>query len=401
MADELADLVSKASKKYNGLVVGNIDDVVSDVNVISTGNIAIDTIIGIGGFPLGRSIELFGPPSCGKTTTALQSAGELQKTIIAGGDESRGIHADDVILFLDYEQTIDPDYAKALGFDMSHPSVLTTQPDTLEDGVNFAIAAIKTGRIRLVIVDSVASMNPSAKAEAEIGKSLPAVQAKLLKDFGLTMNSVLSNHNCSAIYLNHQVEVMSMGGPSRPGMGPRISTPGGAAMKYFASLRIQYTQIKTNKGMRLDPLTNSMQEYPISTDVKVKVIKNKVAPTGREAIVRVRFGRGFDNLWSSMQVLIANKKIVYSTGYFYFHNLADYGLVPEWMERAKTGQMRPFVRGEEHLYQIADQNPDWREGLIAVAEEVVKENSSAVSASYEEEGAPEDLSDDLEKIFSE
>lgn len=401
--DALEEILAKASKKYDGLVLGSADDVVQKVNVISTGNLAIDTIIGIGGFPLGRSIELYGPPSCGKTTTALQAAAELQQIIRSGGDASRGINADDRIIFWDYEQTIDLEYAKALGFDMEDKkTVILSQPETLEQGANATLDMVKTGRIRLVIFDSMAAMNPSAKAEAEIGKSLPAVQAKLMKDFTMNMNAVLMQYNCTAIYLNHQVESMQMGG--RPGMPPKISTPGGAAPKYFSSLRLQYVQIKQNKGTRIDPLTNQPQEFPISTDVKVKVVKNKVAPFGREAIVRVRFGRGFDNLWSALQVLIANKKIMYSTGYFYFHNLVDYGLVPDWMERAKTGTNRPFVRGEEHLYEIADKNPDWREGLIAVAESIVKDNIKALSDTTDVSDtgdgiAPEDLDEDLDKIL--
>jgi RecA/RadA recombinase len=335
------------------------------------------------------------------TTTALQAAAELQKIIRSGGDEKRGIGPNDRILYWDYEQTIDKAYALALGFDMDHETVLLSQPETLEQGTNLSIEVVKTGRIRMIIFDSMAAMNPSAKAEAEIGKSLPAVQAKLMKDFTMNMNFLLSKNNCVAIYLNHQTEVMSMGG--RPGMPPKISTPGGAAPKYFASLRIQYTRIRENKGTRLDPLTNMEQEFPISSDVIVKIVKNKVAPFGRSATVRVRFGRGFDNFWSAMQVLIANKKVVHTGGYYYFDKLAEQGLVTDWMQRAVTGKQRPYVLGEDHLYSLADKYPDWRDGMIGMAELVVKDNVEAIGSTETEDAtdpiASEDLDVGLEEIM--
>lgn len=376
-ADPFEELLKSASKKYNGLVVGSMDDVADDVKAVSTGNLAIDYCIGVGGIPLGRSVELFGPPSSGKTTTALQMAAELQRIIKAGGDPERGILPTDVILYLDYEQSMDKDYAVALGLDITHPSLKFTQPDTLEDGVNFAIAAVKTGRIRLLIFDSVASMNPSAKAEAEVGKSLPAVQAKLMKDFTLTFNSVLANYNATAIFINHQMEAMSMGG--RPGMPPKTTTPGGTALKYFASLRVQYTQIKQNKETVIDALSNERVERVMSTDVKVKVVKNKMAPPFREATVRVRFGRGFDNFWSAMQVLLANKKVIYAASYYKFHNVEELGLAPEWMPRSPSGTKPPVINGTKQLFAAADAHPEWREGIIKLADQVVNENVEILS----------------------
>jgi len=404
-SDPFADLLASAAKKYNGLSVGSMEDVASDVKAISTGNLAIDYCIGVGGIPLGRSIELYGPPSSGKTTTALQAAAELQKIIIAGGDPERGIKPDDIILYLDYEQSMDKDYAVALGLNTKHPSLKFTQPDTLEDGVNFAIAAVKTGRVRLLIFDSVASMNPSAKADAEIGKSLPAVQAKLMKDFTLTFNSVLANNNASAIFINHQMEAMSMGG--RPGMPPKTTTPGGVALKYFASLRIQYTQVKQNKETVIDGLSNEKVERIMSTDVKVKVTKNKMAPPYREALVRVRFGRGFDNFWSAMQVLLANKKVMYSASYYKFHNIEAQGLAPEWMPRSPSGTKPPVINGTKQLFNAADAHPEWRDGIIKLAEEVVSENVEILSkvapqqeADEEEDELDEETSKELEDMES-
>ena len=375
---DLTDLLKTADKKYN-LTVGPMNSVIVEgTRFVTTGNLAIDYAMG-GGIPLGRTVELYGPPSCGKTTTGLQAAAELQKIIRSGGDEARGIKPTDRILYLDYEQAMDKAYAAALGLDVDDDSFLFTQPDTLEDGTNFTLQALKTGDIRLAIFDSVAAMTPSVKAEAEIGKSLPAVQAKLMKDFGVVLNSVLAHAGASVIFLNHETEVMDMGGARRPGMPVATTTAGGKATKFFASVRVQYRQIRQNKGQVLDPLTNDLVDQVVSTDVRIKVQKNKVAPPFREVVVRVRFGQGFDNFWTALQILLANKKIRHEGGMYYFHEIETDGFAPGWMSRATTGTKRPYIRGEANVFKAGDVDPDWRQGLINLAAGVVADNIEVLS----------------------
>lgn len=380
--DPLAALLASSDKKYN-ITAGSMNEVADDVTFISTGNLAIDYMLG-GGIPLGRSVELSGFPSSGKTTTALQAAVWLQKVIMAGGDEKLGIRADHRILYMDYEQAMDKKYAKALGLDLDHESFLYSAPDSLEDGAEFILAALETDMVKFVIVDSVAAMIPNAVAENDVSKSLPAAAAKSLAVFGKKLNPLLAQHNAIVIFINHLMEKIEMGGARRPGMPTPTTTPGGMAMKYFASVRVEYKQMKQHKGTIYDKVSGTDVPAVVSTDVRVKSVKNKVAPPFREAIVRVRFGKGFDNFWTAMSVLIGNKLVMYQGGHWYFHKVEDKGLAPEWMKRAATGTQRPYIKGEKTLFKMADKHPEWVEGLVALAKEVLE------SEDYDD---PEDVFD--------
>ena len=368
--DLLAELLATAEKKYN-IVAGPMNQIADKVTFISTGNLAIDYMLG-GGIPLGRSVELSGFPSSGKTTTALQAAVSLQKIILRGGDPDLDIRPDHRILYMDYEQAMDKDYAKALGLDTDDPSFIYSAPDSLEDGADFILAALDTGYVKFVIVDSVPAMIPNAVADNDVSKSLPAAAAKSLAVFGKKLNPLLAHNNASVVFINHLMEKIEMGGGRRPGMPPATTTPGGMALKYFASVRVEYKQMKQHKGAIYDKLSGAEVEAVTSTDVRVKSVKNKVAPPFREAIVRVRFGKGFDNFWTAMNILISNKLVMYQTGHYYFHKVDEKGLAPEWMKRAATGTQRPYIKGDKALIKSADKYPEWEQGLVDLAREVLE-----------------------------
>lgn len=390
-AESIADVLKTAYKKYD-LHVGTLTSFAEEVPAITTGNIGIDKAIGIGGLPFGRCVELFGPPSSGKTTTAIQAAAELQKIILAGGDPVRRIEPDDVMVYCDYEHAFDIKYARALGIDVEHPSFLFAQPDWLEQGANVVRQLVATGKVRMVIFDSVAAMTPQAAMEAETGKANVALQARGMSDFLKAFNPLLHNNHCVGVFVNHIMELLDMGGGRKPGMPARTSTPGGRALKFYASVRVEYQQVQNLKSKVRDPLSNEEIDQVTATNVRVRVIKNKVAPPFRQAVVRVRYGKGFDNFWTALQVLISHKKIVYSSGYYYFERSPE--LVHPDMDVQASGNKRPYVRGETTIFTFADEHVEWRELMITAASAVLDADSESMLGDVDPD--PED-----EKLVSE
>lgn len=355
MTKTVDDLVAEFGKKHD-LAIGSLRDVSTQVVGLTTGNLAIDYLTGIGGLPQGRITELYGLPSSGKTTTALQTAANLQRQIIA--DKS-----DDRILYLDFEHALDEDYASDLGVDLDHPSFLVAQPHWLEQGAEAAIALIDTGRVRMTIWDSVAAMSPKRMVDGGFDQATMQMhRAKLMSGLTQTLASLLHQRNCAGVFINHLMESVEMTG--RPGLPPKTTTPGGKALKYYSSIRLEYKQGQTVKNKMEDFLTGEEASQFVGQQVHVKCIKNKVGPPMRTAEVRSRFGMGFDNAWSAIQVLTARKKIVAgSAGYFYFDKLPE--LIHQDM--AVTGSGRPTIQGEANLLAFADARPQWRNGLIAAA----------------------------------
>jgi len=374
-------LLKDAKKKYD-IDAGPMNKVAENHPTISTGSIAIDYITGVGGLPLGRSVELFGPPASSKTTTALMVAANHQKDIIANG-------LDEYILYLDYEQAMDPVYAKNLGLDTDHDSFIFAQPNLFEDGANFAVSLIKTGKVRVVIFDSVASMIPAALRDNEVGKVQVAPQARLMSVLMQQLNPILMETGTLAIFINHLKEKVGIGGPA----GPVKTTPGGVSLKFYASMRIEYAPVSQIKGEVKDPLTGLKKPETIASNVKVKIVKNKVAPPYKEAIVRVRFGKGFDDMWTAKNVLAANKKIYGTSGYFYFDKSPE--LIHPDMDISKEGNA--YIHGESTLMKFADEHPEWRKLVVDLCRTLVASvvTESPVVEGEEDSDLPSLVDEDL------
>lgn len=305
------------------------------IEAISTGSMSLDMALGIGGIPRGRIIEIYGTESSGKTTLALHCVAEAQK---AGG----------LALFVDAEHAMDPEYARALGVDVD--KLYISQPTTGEEALEIMDAVIRSGAVDIVVLDSVAALVPKAEIEGEMGDAFVGVQARMMSQALRKLGGSINKSNTAAIFINQLREKIGVmyGNPE--------TTPGGRALKFWASVRLEVR--------RGDALKVGTEQ--IGARTKVKIVKNKVAPPFKSVEFDIIFGKGISKSGDLLDVS-TSKNIITKAGTYF-----NYGDV-------RLGQ------GRDNAKAFLEANPEIFAEIDRKTRELFKTGKVAVSSSAEDE----------------
>ena len=320
----LETVLGKIEKTYGkGAVMNMSARPTTNVNVIPTGSINLDHALGVGGYPRGRIIEIYGPESSGKTTLAIHAIAEVQKQ---GGKA----------IIIDAEHAFDPTYAEALGVDMD--SLYISQPDNGEQALDIAEQVIRSGAVDLVIIDSVAALVPKQEIEGDMGETKVGLQARLMSQALRKITGAISKSNTACIFINQLRE--KIGGNS---YGPSETTTGGNALKFYASVRLDIRRIGQLKD----------GDEVIGNNTRVKVVKNKVAPPFRSAVFEILYGQGISRLGEIIDIGESEDFITKSGSWY------SYGAT-------KLGQ------GKEKSKQTLADNPELLEELTEKVKEALR-----------------------------
>ncbi|MCI6830497.1 MAG: recombinase RecA [Clostridiales bacterium] len=294
-----------------------------NVSVIPTGSIGLDMALGIGGLPRGRIVEIYGPESSGKTTLALHAVAQAQAM---GGE----------VAYIDAEHALDPSYAQALGVDVD--SLLVSQPDSGDQGLEITEQLVRSGAIDLIVIDSVAALVPRAEIEGEMGDAFVGLHARMMSQAMRKLAGVISKSNCIAIFINQLREKVGViyGNPE--------VTTGGRALKFYASVRMEVR--------RVEHLKNGSQL--IGSHTRVKIVKNKMAPPFREAEFDIMYGEGISRVSELVDLGVKYNLVRKSGAWFY-------------IGETRIGQ------GRENAKQYLRDNPEVSEKLEADIRQAIVE----------------------------
>lgn len=330
----VADTMAELSKE--GVAFGYVP---KEQKFFSSSNVGIDWATG-GGLPVGKIVEISGKSGSGKTTLAIQTAVSVQEAGIGK------------VVWADYERAFDAEYAQQLGLNIFDESFVYFKPDSLEQGGDIIAKLVKSGEVALVIVDSTARMTSIKELEGSMTDTTVADKAKALYKFCRTILNALDDNNCTLIFLNHLLEAINT---SMPGVVKKI-TPGGNAVPYFASLRIQCTVVKSVAAKSADAKFDAVE-------VEVLVTKNRVAPPFRKTVVRNDFGSGFSQVRSALE-MAKELNIVSAAGAWTKIN----------NEELKAVLGKEQYNGFDNFVLDISQNAEARGLLISLALEAIRNN---------------------------
>lgn len=343
--EALHNVLSKIEKQYGeGSVMVLGDDVKLDIDSIPTGSLALDIALGIGGIPKGRIIEIYGPESSGKTTLALHMLAEAQKM---GGTGA----------FVDAEHALDPGYAKNLGVDIEN--LIISQPDTGEQALEITEALVRSNAVDLIIIDSVAALVPKAEIDGEMGAAQIGLQARLMSQALRKLTGAINKSKCTVVFINQLREKVGImfGNPE--------TTTGGRALKFYSSVRLDIRRTEIiKKGDEM-----------IGNRVRVKVVKNKIAPPFKQAEFDIMYGKGISSVGNILDVA-TEAEIVKKAGAWY-----SYG-------EERLGQ------GRENAKEFLEENPELLKEIehkvrlhynLIPEDEIEAENTDAKSENFLED----------------
>ena len=312
-----------------------------EIETVSTGSLGLDIALGVGGLPRGRVVEIYGPESSGKTTLALHTIAEAQKK---GG----------VCAFVDAEHALDPVYARKLGVNLD--DLLISQPDTGEQALEITDTLVRSGAIDVLVVDSVAALTPRAEIEGEMGDNQPGLQARLMSQALRKLTASISRSNCMVIFINQirmKIGVM---------YGSPETTTGGNALKFYASVRLDIRRVSTLKD----------RDEATGNQVRVKVVKNKVAPPFKQVEFDIMFGEGISKVGELIDLGVKAGMVEKSGSWFSF-------------DSQRLGQ------GRENAKSFLKANPD----VAGRIEATIRQNSGLVADRILDQADP--TSEDLDE----